>query len=67
MKPTSSTKFHDDEHSRLLTAPELASYLGVSLSTVRRLTRDSQVPVVRVREAVRYDREAVVTALSNEL
>ena len=45
---------------RLLTATELADALGVSLSTVRRMTRDGQIPVVRLRGAVRYDLEAVV-------
>ena len=48
---------------QLLTATELAEALAVSLSTVRRLTRDGQIPVVRVRSAVRYEFAAVVEAL----
>lgn len=50
---------------RLLTAAELAVALGVGLSTIRRMTRDGQVPVVRVRSLVRYDLEVVVDALGN--
>ena len=64
MKPTNPKK---GAPSRLLTAPELARFLGVSLSTIRRMTRDQQIPVVRVRGAVRFDRDAVVQALSEEL
>lgn len=52
-----------DNINRLLSANELAEALGVSLSTVRRLTRDGQIPVIRVRSMVRYDISAVVEAL----
>lgn len=51
---------------KLMTAEELAEYLSVSISTVRRLTRDGQIPVVRVRDLPRYDPEAVAEALSTE-
>jgi excisionase family DNA binding protein len=49
-----------NDTDRLLTAQELAEALGVSISTVRRMTRDGQIPVVRLRGAVRYDLVAVV-------
>ena len=48
--------------NRLLTAHELADAVGVSLSTVRRMTRDGQIPVVRLRGAIRYDLASVVRA-----
>ena len=52
--------------TRLMNSRELADYLSVSISTVKRLTRDGQVPVVRVRSRVRYDPQAVVRALTDD-
>jgi len=49
--------------NRLLTSTELADALGVSLSTVRRMTRDGQIPCVRVRSLVRYHFEAVLVVI----
>jgi len=51
--------------TKLLNTTELADHLSVSASTVRRLVRDRQIPVVRVRTRVRYDPEAVVRALTD--
>jgi len=43
-------------HARqLLTADQLADALAISLSTVRRMTRDGQIPFIRVRSLLRYD------------
>lgn len=53
----------ENGEDRLLTAAELADALAVSVSTIRRMSRDRQVPVVRVRTLVRYDLAAVVEAL----
>lgn len=50
------------EH-RLLTAGELADALSVSVGTVRRMTRDGQIPAIRVRSLVRYDLDAVLAAV----
>lgn len=50
--------------AKLMTAPQLAAYLSTSVSTVRRMTRDELVPVVRIRSLVRYDPVAVVRALT---
>ena len=52
-------------NARLLTANELATALAVSLSTIRRMTRDGQVPVVRIRGLLRYDLDDVLVALSH--
>ena len=48
---------------RLLTAPELAEALAVSLSTIRRMTRDGEIPVMRMRTLVRYDLDDVLASL----
>lgn len=50
---------------RLLTATSLAEYLSVSLSTIRRMTRDGEIPAVRIRTAIRFDPEAVVRWLTD--
>ncbi len=50
-------------NDNLLTAAELAEAMAVSLSTVRRMTRDGQIPVVRARTLLRYDLGQVVEAL----
>ena len=57
---------HDGTTEQLLSAAGLADFLSVSVSTVRRMTRDGQLPVVRVRTAVRYDPEAVVRWLTDD-
>ena len=64
------TRVMADNYSKtskgLLTARELGDYLGVSLSTVRRLVRDDpRLPVVRVRGAVRFNAAAVEAVLTN--
>lgn len=51
------------EH-RLLTASELAEALAVSVSTIRRMTRNGEVPVLRLRSLVRYDFDAVKSRLA---
>jgi excisionase family DNA binding protein len=47
----------------LLTVTELADALAVSVATIRRMTRDGQIPCIRVRSLVRYDLEAVLLTL----
>ena len=54
----------DSNHPRLLTAEELAEALAVSLSTIRRMTRDGDLPVVRVRTLVRYEFDDVKVRLA---
>lgn len=62
-----------DQHSRstpelpeLLTAPELAAALRVSVSTVRRLAaRGAIPPPVRVGRSVRWRRAEIARLLSN--
>jgi len=53
------------DNVRLLTAEELGQFLGVSISTVRRMVKDQQIPVVRVRGTVRFNPAAVETVLTN--
>ena len=57
---------NENTWNRLMTAPQLADFLSVSLATVRRMTRDEQVPVVRVRSGVRFDPVAVVRVLTDD-
>jgi len=51
--------------SPLLTREQLATALGICRMTVSRLTKTGRIPFVSVgRRGKRYDREAVVVALS---
>ena len=50
---------------KLLTAVELAEALSVSVDTVRRMTKAHEIPVVRVRRALRYVVADVFDALMN--
>ena len=51
--------------SPLLTREQLATALGICRMTVSRLTKAGRIPFVSVgRRGKRYDREAVVVALS---
>lgn len=45
---------------------ELARELGSSQETVRRMAREGQIPGLKVRSQWRFDREAVIIALSND-
>ena len=51
---------------RLLTVPELAAALRVSVRTVWRMVRDRQIPVTWVRESARFEWEQVKAALPSE-
>ena len=54
--------------SPLLTREQLATALGICRMTVTRLTKAGRIPFVSVgRRGKRYDREAVVVALSASL
>ena len=54
--------------SPLLTREQLATALGICRMTVSRLTKAGRIPFVSVgRRGKRYDREAVVVALSSYL
>ena len=54
--------------SPLLTREQLATALGICRMTVSRLTKAGRIPFVSVgRRGKRYDREAVVVALSASL
>ena len=50
----------------LLTVPELAEALKVSVRTVWRMVRDRQIPVTWVRESARFEWEKVKAALPSE-
>lgn len=60
--PTSS---NSQTSGHLLNVKELSEYLGVSVSSVRRLIRDQQVPVVRVRGTIRFNPAAVESVLTS--
>ena len=54
-----------NQTSPLLTREQLATALGICRMTVSRLTKTGRIPFVSVGSRVkRYDREAVVVALS---
>ncbi len=45
---------------------ELARELGCSQETIRRMARQGQIPRLKVRNQWRFDREAVILALSHD-
>ena len=45
-----------DELPRLLTIPQLASYLNVSSKTVRRWVATRRIPCVRIGTRIRFER-----------
>jgi excisionase family DNA binding protein len=49
--------------SSLDTAEDLAKFLKLSVSYIRRLTRTAGLPAVRIGRSVRYDRQAILTWL----
>jgi excisionase family DNA binding protein len=56
---------NNTQTSPLLTREQLATALGICRMTVSRLTKTGRIPFVSVgRRGKRYDREAVVVALS---
>ena len=61
--PTYSMMDNSQQNDSLLTTEQLARHLAVSVSTIRRLTRDGQIPCVRIRSLVRYDLNAVLGSL----
>lgn len=52
-----------DAPPALIDAPGLARELGVSVATVRRMSRAGAIPIVRVGDAPRYRLAAVLAAL----
>ena len=58
------TSDHYGEVERLVTSQELAAYLAVSSSTLRRMIRGRRIPVVRVRGCLRFNIRAVEGALT---
>lgn len=46
------------------TAEDLAGFLKVSVSYVRKLTRTAGLPAVRIGHSVRYDRQTVLNWLN---
>lgn len=54
------------EADSLDTADDLAKFLKVSTSYIRRLTRTAGLPAIRIGHSVRYDRAAVLAWLQGE-
>lgn len=51
---------------RLDTAQSLAAFLNCSTAKIRKDTRLKKLPIIRVGRAVRFDREAVISALKEQ-
>lgn len=49
--------------SQTLSRSEAAEYLGVSFDTIRRMTEDGELPIVRIRSRVRIRVSALDTYL----
>jgi len=46
-----------------LSIKELATFIGVSTDTIRRAVRRGEIPVTRVRTALRFDLHKVLTCM----
>jgi excisionase family DNA binding protein len=46
-----------------LSIKELAAFIGVSTDTIRRAVRNGEIPVTRVRTALRFDLQNVLTCM----
>ena len=46
-----------------LSVKELAAFIGVSTDTIRRAVRRSEIPATRVRTALRFDLQKVLTCM----
>ena len=46
-----------------LSIKELAAYIGVSTDTIRRAVRRGEIPSTRVRTALRFDLQKVLTCM----
>lgn len=55
--------FRSTDPKQLDTAYSLAQFLNVSVACIRKYTRLTNIPVVRIGHAVRYDRTAVLAWL----
>jgi hypothetical protein len=52
---------------RLLTKPQLAAALGICPRQVQKMAVAGEIPAIRIsRKLVRYDLEAVLTAMQNQ-
>jgi|HubBroStandDraft_4_1064222.scaffolds.fasta_scaffold1407905_1 excisionase family DNA binding protein len=51
---------HAAARSRIITVAELAQYLQVHPTTLYRLVRRHQIPVVKIGADYRFDRDAIV-------
>ena len=45
--------------SRIMTAPELAEYLQIHLSTVYRMARKHQIPAFKIGTEIRFHRDVI--------
>ena len=50
----------------LLTAKQLAEFLGLSLRTIRTYTKDKKIPYLKIGTQYRYDIAAVVKSMEVE-
>jgi excisionase family DNA binding protein len=46
-----------------LSIKELAAFLGVSTDTIRRAVRRGEIPATRVKTALRFDQQEVLTCM----
>ena len=46
-----------------LSVKELAAFIGVSTDTIRRAVRKGELPAIRVRSALRFELQEVLTCL----
>ena len=49
-----------------LSIKELAAYIGVSTDTIRRAVRKGELPATRVRTALRFDLQEVLTRMQRK-
>lgn len=49
-----------------LSIKELAAFIGVSMDTIRRAVRRGEIPATRVRTALRFDLQKVLTGMQRK-
>jgi excisionase family DNA binding protein len=51
--------------SRIMTAPELAEYLRIHLTTLYRMVRKRQIPAFKIGTEIRFDKAAIEKWMSD--
>jgi excisionase family DNA binding protein len=57
----------NNKYEKILLKPQEAAYqLAISQRTLWQLTKDGQIPCVRIKQMVRYDQEDITTYINSK-